>query len=85
MTHHISYLQPSPMNAILVMLSGEASQFSYPLLKCAKLAMLNAAYPRPPLVQRLRPLGEQLVKALPVGLDAALDQFAVLGQDADLT
>jgi hypothetical protein len=34
---------------------------------------------------RRRPLAEQLVEALPVGLDAALDEFAAFGQDADLT
>src|ERR1043166_1296677 len=34
---------------------------------------------------RRRPLTEELVEALPVGLDAALDQLALFGEDADLT
>jgi hypothetical protein len=33
---------------------------------------------------RRRSTREQLVEALPLGLDAALDEFAVFGQDADL-
>jgi hypothetical protein len=34
---------------------------------------------------RWRPLGEELVEALPIGLDAALYEFALFCQDADLT
>src|SRR4051812_27032183 len=34
---------------------------------------------------RRRPLTQELVEALPLGLDAALDELAVFGQDADLT
>jgi hypothetical protein len=33
---------------------------------------------------RRRPLTQELVEALPVGLDAALDELAVFGQDANL-